>query len=79
MLAPGSTLVLYSDGVTEATDPDDWQFGLHGLLHVTAGTETAEPEVIVGRIAAAVTDHASVAEQADDMAILALTFNGPLS
>ena len=32
MLAPGSTLVLYSDGVTEAEDPDELQFGLNRLL-----------------------------------------------
>ena len=32
VLMPGSTLVLYSDGVTEAEAPDQLQFGLNGLL-----------------------------------------------
>ena len=32
VLSPGSTLVLYSDGVTEAEDPGERHFGLHGLL-----------------------------------------------
>lgn len=76
LLAPGSTLVLYSDGVTEAVDQEDRQFGLNGLLAAAATAETSDPNVIVGRIAAAVTGHAGVAEQADDIAILAVTFNG---
>ncbi|MBV8897592.1 MAG: PP2C family protein-serine/threonine phosphatase, partial [Acidobacteriaceae bacterium] len=30
-LDPGDTLALYSDGVTEASNPDDMEFGEHGL------------------------------------------------
>ncbi len=33
-LGPGETLVLYTDGVTEATDPDDVEFGLDRLSEV---------------------------------------------
>jgi phosphoserine phosphatase RsbU/P len=76
ILAPGSTLVLYSDGVTEAMDRDDQQFGMNGLLCAAAQAETHDPAAIVARIATAVTDHAGTAEQADDIAILAVTFNG---
>jgi serine phosphatase RsbU (regulator of sigma subunit) len=45
------------------------------LLEAAAQAETQDPEVIVGLIAAAVTDYAGVAEQADDIAILAVTFH----
>jgi phosphoserine phosphatase RsbU/P len=76
MLAPGSTLVLISDGVTESEDPHGRQFGLDGLLEAASQAETRGPDDIVGRIAAAVTGHAGAAEQADDIAILAVTFNG---
>jgi sigma-B regulation protein RsbU (phosphoserine phosphatase) len=76
VLSPGSTLVLYSDGVTEAEDPGERHFGLHGLLDAAAQAKTRDPDVIVGLIAAAVTDHAGAAEQADDITILAVTFNG---
>jgi sigma-B regulation protein RsbU (phosphoserine phosphatase) len=76
ILAPRSTLVLYSDGVTEAMDQDNRQFGLNGLLLTAAQADTHDPGGIIGRIAAAVTGHAGVAEQADDIAILAVTFNG---
>jgi sigma-B regulation protein RsbU (phosphoserine phosphatase) len=76
ILAPGSTLVLYSDGVTEAEDPAQRQFGRDGLLEAAAQATTREPDDIVGRIATAITDHAGAAEQADDITILAVTFNG---
>jgi sigma-B regulation protein RsbU (phosphoserine phosphatase) len=76
VLSPGATLVLYSDGVTEAEDPGERQFGLPGLLEAAAQAKTHDPDVIVGMIAAGITDHAGAAEQADDITILAVTFNG---
>ena len=76
VLPRGSTLVLYSDGVTEAEDPDDRQFGLDGLLEAAGRATTRDPAVVVRLIAAAVTEHAGAAEQADDITVLALAFNG---
>jgi sigma-B regulation protein RsbU (phosphoserine phosphatase) len=76
VLAPGSTLVLYSDGVTEAEDPKAQQFGLGGLLEAVGRATTLHPAVVVGLIAAAVTEHTGAAEQADDITVLALAFNG---
>lgn len=76
VLPPGSTFLLYSDGVTEAEDPDERQFGLDGLLGAVAAAETGDPEDVVGMIAAAVTRYAGTAEQADDIAILAVRFDG---
>jgi sigma-B regulation protein RsbU (phosphoserine phosphatase) len=76
VLSPGTTLVLFSDGVTEAEDPGERQFGLPALLGAAAHVKTHEPDVIVGTIVAAITEHAGSAEQADDIAILAVTFNG---
>lgn len=77
VLTPGSTLVLSSDGVTEAEDPHARQFGSEALLEAVRQANTMEPETIVGRVAAAVTRHADTAEQADDITIMAVTFNGP--
>jgi phosphoserine phosphatase RsbU/P len=76
ILSAGSTLVLYSDGVTEAEDPGQRHFGMQGLLEAAGKAETQDPGDIVGRIASAVADHAGGAEQADDITILAVTFNG---
>jgi sigma-B regulation protein RsbU (phosphoserine phosphatase) len=76
VLLPGSTLVLFSDGVTESEDSGQQQFGLDGLREAAARATTPDPDAMVGLIAAAVTDHAGAADQADDMTILAVTFNG---
>jgi sigma-B regulation protein RsbU (phosphoserine phosphatase) len=42
-LAPGDTLVLYTDGITEASDPDDEEFGAARLLGVCFRNRDAEP------------------------------------
>jgi sigma-B regulation protein RsbU (phosphoserine phosphatase) len=76
LLPPGSTLLLYSDGVTEAMDLDNRQLGPQGLLDAAAAANTDDPAAMVGAIAAAVGRHAGAAEQADDITLVATTFNG---
>jgi len=76
VLPPGSTLLLYSDGVTEAMDPDNRQLSPQGLLNAMATANTHSAEAMVGAIAAAVGRHAGVAEQADDITLVATTFKG---
>src|SRR4029077_6496689 len=46
MLEPGDTLVLYSDGVTEATDPDEQMFGISRLRELLLGQHEAPLEVL---------------------------------
>jgi phosphoserine phosphatase RsbU/P len=73
-LAPGETLVLYTDGVTEARDKNDAFFGdrrLEQLLAVHCG-ESAEQ--LVASLHAAVQDFAIGEPQADDITVLALRF-----
>jgi sigma-B regulation protein RsbU (phosphoserine phosphatase) len=76
VLAPGSTLLLYSDGVTDAVDPANRPLGVDGLLAAAAQTGTDDPGAIAGLVASAVATYAGSAEQADDITILALTFRG---
>ena len=48
-LEPGDTVVLYTDGITEARDRDGASFGLRGLvdfLEREAEIDTALPEVV---------------------------------
>ena len=75
-LAPGSTLLLFSDGVTEAEDLDQRQLGLDGLRGAVAQAKADDASALVRWVAAAVAAHAGPAEQADDITILAVTFNG---
>ncbi len=70
-LAPGETLLLYTDGVTEALDGDMQLFGEARLETLPVGLfDTAR--AIVDGVVAAVEEFAGAAEQADDITVLAL-------
>ena len=71
-LAPGETLVLYTDGVSEAADPRDAHFGVERVracFEDGAGGSAAES---VALLLAAVRAFAAGAAQSDDITILAL-------
>ena len=76
VLEKGDTVLLYTDGVTEAQDPDERQFGLRRLgdiflEHAPRGAETATE-----RVFEAVRDFAGTAPQFDDITCLALCQRG---
>jgi phosphoserine phosphatase RsbU/P len=76
VLAPGETLVAYTDGVTEAMDPELRLFGserFRDLLTTLAGTV---PEALDAAVMEAVRTYAGEAEQADDITVLSLLFRG---
>ena len=71
-LSPGDLLVTFTDGVTEAMDPRQEQFGnqrFEALLDAAAG---ARPADLLPTILGAVDDFAAGEEQADDITCLAL-------
>jgi len=73
-LPPGATLVLYTDGVTEARDDSGAQFGEDGLAGVLSRLPVADAETVVAAVAAAVEQQlAGSRHEADDLAVLALT------
>jgi sigma-B regulation protein RsbU (phosphoserine phosphatase) len=75
-LPPGTTMVLYTDGVTEARDDAGEQFGEEGLLQVLARV-AGGAEATVEAITAAVEERLSHSRyEADDLAVLALTVPG---
>jgi serine phosphatase RsbU (regulator of sigma subunit) len=72
-LPPGATLVLYTDGVTEARDDAGVQFGEEGLAGVLRGLPTGDAELAVAAVTAAVEEQlAGSRYEADDLAVLAL-------
>jgi PAS domain S-box-containing protein len=73
-LDPGASLVLYTDGVTEARDAAGVQLGEDGLVDVLGRPGLVSPQRIVDTIAATVAErvHGS-RHEADDLAVLALT------
>lgn len=69
-LRPGDTLVLYSDGVTEAMDPDDEMFGVARLRELLLGQHDAPLEGLQKAILDAVRAFCRGAHQADDITLL---------
>ena len=78
-LAPGDSLFLYTDGVTEALDPKEELFGedrLEAALNAPEA-QSLKPIDLLPRIRAVLSDFAQGAEQADDITMLAITYTGP--
>lgn len=76
-IAPGDTLLLFSDGVTEAQRPGGELFGderLSATLVAAANAAAADPTIIVEHIAQAVDAFAAEEPQADDITLLCLSY-----
>jgi len=71
-LGPGDALLLYTDGVTEAHDPDSAMFGEEGLMRHLAQSDAREPAEVARALRQAVASFARGAPQFDDIAILVL-------
>ena len=76
-LEPGDTLVLYTDGVSEAPNLRDEQFEIERLQEVVARHTGAPVEDLQAAILAALDDFTRGAYQADDITLLILRFLGP--
>jgi sigma-B regulation protein RsbU (phosphoserine phosphatase) len=76
-LAPGDAIILYTDGVTEAADPAAMLFGEQRFERILEGHFAESCDSIVDRIFEAVDGFAGGAPQADDIAVLAVRYNGP--
>ena len=75
-LEPGSTLFLYTDGVPEATDPENAMFGMDRLLDALNGDSGASPEKALESVRKAVDGFVRDAEQFDDLTMLCLKYEG---
>jgi serine phosphatase RsbU (regulator of sigma subunit) len=69
-LEPGAVVVIYSDGVTDATNAIGQAFGLDRLRDVIAAREIRPASDLVGAIVEAVTAHAGGAPQFDDVTVV---------
>jgi len=73
-LEPNDTLVLYSDGVTEAMDPDEELYGVARLHEALAGKNEAPLDEIQKCVLESVENFARGARQADDLTVLVVRF-----
>ena len=73
-LLPGTRLLLYTDGVTEAEDAQHHQFGMDRLMAFAASLKSTESDAeVVKQLHGAVLQFAQGAEQSDDITILSIS------
>jgi len=76
-LEPGDTLLLFSDGVTEAMDPAEQLFGVPRLKEVLMGAGMQTPlDELQTKVLDAVENFAHGASQADDLTLLLVRYRG---
>jgi PAS domain S-box-containing protein len=75
-LGPGATVVLYTDGATEARDDQGRQLGDEGLLRLLESAPSDADGVVAAVRAGVEAQLRGSRHQADDLAVLALTVQG---
>ena len=75
-LNPGDKLVLYTDGVPEATDENEKLFGNERMLTALNGVRDAAPEGVLKGARRAVDAFVKEAEQFDDLTMLCVQYKG---
>lgn len=74
-LHAGHSLILFSDGVTEARNPRDEEFGEQRLLDCVKSLHDRAPAEITNAIGGAVREFCEGAPQSDDVTIAVIRFN----
>ena len=76
MIAPGSMLFLYTDGLTEARDGHRHFFGLKRVQEVLQGfVPDGKPQALLQTMTDAVNQFVEDAEQSDDLTMLAIRYS----
>lgn len=76
-LAPGDTLFLYTDGISEAMDVDGQEFTEARLLLSLDTASRNSVDVVLRKVTDAVSAFVGPAEQSDDITCLVLRYLGP--
>ncbi len=75
-LKPGASLILYTDGVTEAMDHQDKLYANDRLVQTLESEKGDSAQEIVENIILSVREFVGPVAQSDDITVLALTFKG---
>jgi sigma-B regulation protein RsbU (phosphoserine phosphatase) len=77
-LKPGDLLVLYTDGITEATsEPDGEEYGRDRLIHALRTARHLDPLAIVDRVYLDVEEFSAVSPPADDQTLVVVKRRAP--
>jgi len=71
-MTPGDTLVVFSDGVTEAMNEQDEQYGEERLLSLLGGNRNMRSEELINLIVTDVREFAGAREQSDDLTVVVI-------
>jgi serine phosphatase RsbU (regulator of sigma subunit) len=77
-LSPGDLVLIVSDGITEARNVADDEFGRDRLLDVVGGCHGRKPDAVLDLLLSAVRQFAAGAPQADDITALVFRYRGPV-
>ncbi len=72
LLAPGDSLVLFTDGVNESKNVNGEDFRMEGVERVLRSAGNAGPKQLVERLVGAVKQHAAGRDPHDDLTVVAL-------
>ena len=75
-LKPGDSLFVYTDGVPEAKNNDDEQFGTDRMLKALDRSADSDPEEMIASVWNGIQEFIDGAEQFDDITMLCFTYNG---
>jgi sigma-B regulation protein RsbU (phosphoserine phosphatase) len=76
VMAPGTTLFLYTDGLTEAMNAGGEQFGKKRINEVINAHQDATPKELIETMTATVHQFVGDTEQSDDLTMLAVRYTG---
>ena len=71
-MAPGDLLVMFTDGLTEATRDDDEEYGPERLIHAVRTVRHRDPAAIVDRIFTDVAEFSNQTPPADDQTVVVI-------
>jgi phosphoserine phosphatase RsbU/P len=74
LLSPGDTLVLYTDGVTEALDSENKMFGEERLLQCLGSEKHQNAEKTVNSLLEVVRNYSAGVPQSDDISIITVRY-----
>lgn len=73
---PGDSLLLYTDGVNEAKDPNGEEYGKEKMLAILSRTGCEPPQVSIDALVADIDKHRASASQSDDITIFGIKYLG---
>ncbi|MEW6368729.1 MAG: SpoIIE family protein phosphatase [Acidobacteriota bacterium] len=76
ILTPGDTLLLYTDGLTEARNRSSEEYGIDRLYWALLDNPDAEPQALIERLIAELREFQAGAPQVDDMTIMVVRRSG---